>query len=61
MKALGLANKVSVPTINVLKEEKVVKYDLKSISQVFQTFFTNIAETLLQKLLPPPINMILIQ
>ena len=61
MKALGLANKVSVATINVLKEEKVVKYDLKSISQVFQTFFTNIAETLLQKLLPPPINMILIQ
>ena len=29
LKALGLPNKVSIATINVLKDDKVVKYDLK--------------------------------
>ena len=54
LKALGLPNKVSIATINALKDDKVVKYDPKSISKVFQTFFTNMAKTLLQKLPPPP-------
>ena len=36
------------------KKIKVVKYDPKSISEVFQTFFANMAETLLQKLPPTP-------
>ena len=52
LKALGLSYKVFLVTINALKNEKVVKYDPKSISEVFQTFFANMAETLLQK--PPP-------
>ena len=55
LKALGLPNKVSIATINALKDDKVVKYDPKSISKVFQTFFTNMAKTLQQKL-PPPSN-----
>ena len=54
LKALGFPNKVSIATINTLKDDKVVKYDPKSISKVFQTFFTNMAKTLLQKLPPPP-------
>ena len=54
LKALGLPSKVSIATINALKDDKVVKYDPKSISKVFQTFFTNMAKTLLQKLPPPP-------
>ena len=49
-----IPNKVSTATINVPKVEKVVKYDPKSISDVFQTFFTNMAKTLLQKLPPSP-------
>ena len=54
LKALGLPNKVSIATINALKDDKVVKYDPESISKVFQTFFTNMTKTLLQKLPPPP-------
>ena len=53
LEALGLPKKVSIATIN--KDDKVVKYDAKSISKVFQKFFTNMAKTLLQKL-PPPQN-----
>ena len=45
-----LPNKVSIATINALKDNKVVKYDPKSISKVFQTFFSNMVKTLLQKL-----------
>ena len=55
LKALRLPSKVSIATINALKDDKVVKYDPKSISKVFQMFFTNMAKTLLQKL-PPPTN-----
>ena len=54
LKALGLPNKVSIATINALKDDKVVKYGPTSISKVFQTFFANMAKTLLQKLSPPP-------
>ena len=36
LKALGLPNKISKATINALKDDNVVKYDLKSISKVFQ-------------------------
>ena len=43
LKALGLPNKVSIATVNALKEDKVVNYDPKSISKVFQTFFAKIA------------------
>ena len=54
LKALGLPNKVSMATRNAVKEDNVVKYESKSISEVFQTIFASITETLLQKLLPPP-------
>ena len=54
LKALGLPCEVSIATINALKKDKVVQYDRKSISKVFQRFFTNMAKTLLQKLPPPP-------
>ena len=53
LKSLKLPKKVSIATINSFKDDKVVKFDLKSISKVFQTFFDNMAETLLQKLLFP--------
>ena len=49
LKALGLPKKVSIATINALKDDKVVKYDPKSISKVFQTFFTNMAITIATK------------
>ena len=54
LKALGLPNKVSIATINAHKDDEVVKHHPKSVSKVFQTFFTNMAKTLLQKLPPPP-------
>ena len=54
LKGLGLPNKVSIATINSLKDDKVVKCDPKSISKVFQTFFTKMAKTLLRKLPPTP-------
>ena len=54
LKALGLPNKVSIATINALEDDKVVKYDPKTISKIFQTFFSNMAKTLLEKLPPPP-------
>ena len=49
LKALRLPNKVSIAIINALKVVKVVKYDPKS-KKVFQTFFPNMAETLIQNL-----------
>ena len=54
LKAFGLQNKVSIATINALKDNKVLKYDPKFISKVFQTFFANMAKALLQKPPPPP-------
>ena len=54
LKELGLPNKVSIAAINALKDDKVGKYDPKSIPKVFQTFFTNMTKTLLQKLPLPP-------
>ena len=54
MKALGLPSKVSIATINALQDNKIVKYDPKFISKVFQTFFVNMAKSLLQKLPSPP-------
>ena len=58
LKAFGLPNEVSIVTINAPRDNKVVIYDLKFISEVFQTFFDNLAETLLQKLPPPPNKLI---
>ena len=54
LKLFGLPNKVSIAIVNAFKDDEVVKYDPESISKVFQTFFANMAETLLQKLPPPP-------
>ena len=53
-KPFGLPNKVLIATINALKDNKVVKCDFKSISDVFQLFFVNMTETLLEKLSHPP-------
>ena len=36
------------------KNNEVVKYDLKSILEAFKTFFTYMAETLLEKRQHPP-------
>ena len=57
LKALGLPNKVTIATINALKDNKVVKYDPKSISKIFQTFFTNMVKILLQKAYTSPIKL----
>ena len=46
--------KVYIVTINPLKDDKVVKYEPKTISEVFKMFFANITETLLEKFLHPP-------
>ena len=54
LEALGLPNKMSIAIMNELKENKLVKYDPRFISEVFQTFFGNMAETLLQEISPPP-------
>ena len=45
--------KVSIATINALKDNKAVKYGPKFIAEAFQVFFTYIAKILLQKLPPP--------
>ena len=45
---------IIIATINPLKDDKVVKYDSKSISEVFQMFFASMAETLQQKRPPAP-------
>ena len=58
-KSLGFQKKVSIATIIVIKDDKVVKSDAKPISKVFQTFFANIVETVLQKL-PPHLNKYLL-
>ena len=55
LNALGLPNKVSMATINAPKDNTVVKYYPKSISEVLQACFANTAETVLQKF-PPPSN-----
>ena len=57
LKALELPNKVTIATINALKDNKVVKYDPKSISKIFQTFFTNMVKILLQKAYTSPIKL----
>ena len=46
--------KVYIVTINPLKDDKVGKYEPKTISEVFKMFSANITETLLEKLLLPP-------
>ena len=61
IKAFGLPNKVSMATTNAFKDNRVIKYDPKSILDVIQTFFANMAETLLQKLSPLPNKYGLIQ
>ena len=45
---------VYIVTINPLKDDKVAKYEPKTISEVFKMFFANITETLLEKLSHPP-------
>lgn len=54
LKSLGFPKKVSIATINALNSDKVAQYDPKSISKALQSCFVNLAETLLQKLPPPP-------
>ena len=54
LKALGLPSKVSIATINALKDHKVVKYDTNTIAKIFQMFFINMTETLPQRLPPAP-------
>ena len=53
LKAPGLLNKVYIATINAFRGGKAVKYDPKSISEVVQMLFSNMAETLLQRFSSP--------
>ena len=48
-KTITSLNKVFIAMINTFKDDKVVKYDSKSISETFQMFFANMPEILLQK------------
>ena len=54
-KTITSLNKVFIAMINTFKDDKVVKYDSKSISETFQMFFANMPEILLQKF-PAPSN-----
>ena len=54
LNALELPSKVSIATINALKDHKVVKYDTNTIAKIFQMFFINMTETLPQRLPPAP-------
>ena len=49
-KTITSLNKVFIAMINTFKDDKVVKYDSKSISETFQVFFANMPEILLQKI-----------
>ena len=61
LKALGLPNKVSIATINALKDDKVVKYDPKSISKVFKRSLPIWQKHCYKSFHLPQTNMVLIQ
>ena len=50
LKSLGLSKKISVVQTNVSEDNKRLKYNLKSVTQTFAKFYSNLAESLLKNL-----------
>ena len=50
LKSLGLSKSFSVVQTNGIKENKHLKYDLKSVAQTFTKFYSNLVESLLKSL-----------
>ena len=48
LKSLGLSKKISVVQTNVSEDNKRLKYNLKSVTQTFAKFYSNLAESLLR-------------
>ena len=54
LKSLGLSKKFSVDKTNAIKDNKRLKYDLKSVAQTFAKFYSNLAESSLKNLTNSP-------
>ena len=54
LKSLGLSKKFSVDKTNAIKDNKRLKYDLKSVAQTFAKFYSNLIESLLKNLQNSP-------
>ena len=50
LKSLCLSKKFSVVQTNAIENNKRLKYDLKSVAQIFAKFYSNLAESLLKNL-----------
>ena len=50
LKSLGLSKKYSVVQTNAIEDNIGLKYDLKSVAQIFAKFYSNLAESLLKNL-----------
>ena len=50
LKSLGLSKKFSVVQTNAIEDNKRLKYDLKSVAQIFAKIYSNLAESLLKNL-----------
>ena len=49
-----MPNKAVVSNFNAIEENDTLTYDTRSISKIFKNLFSNLAESLLIKLLNPP-------
>ena len=54
LKALGMPNKTIISNFNAIEENDTLTYDTRSISKIFNNFFSNLANSLLIKLPSSP-------
>ena len=54
LKSLGMPNKTLISSFNAIEQENSLTHGICSISKIFKNFFSNLAESLLIKLLNPP-------
>ena len=55
MKSVGMPKKTIVPNFNAIDDNKSLTYEIKTMSNVFKDFFSNLAKSSLDKL-PDPSN-----
>ena len=53
-KSLGMPNKTVVSDFNAIEQDNTLTHDTRSISKIFKSFFSNLAESLLIKLPKTP-------
>ena len=54
LKSLGIPNNRVISNFNAIEENDTLTYDTRSIYQIFKSFFSNLAKSLLIKLPSPP-------